>query len=115
MIVSLHVTHSSAGGTEGLNDVVPLLETEIGKRISGVRSISEYVIIRTCNRFEVYAATRDNRAVSEYFQSTIKTIVPSSNIAYVLEDRDCIRHLFRVVCGLDSLIVGEDQIQHQMR
>ena len=115
MIVSLHVTHSSAGGTEGLNDVVPLLETEIGKRISGVHSISEYVIIRTCNRFEVYAATRDNRAVSEYFQSTIKTIVPSSNIAYVLEDRDCIRHLFRVVCGLDSLIVGEDQIQHQMR
>ena len=115
MIVSLHVTHSSAGGTEGLNDVVPLLETEIGKRISGVRSISEYVIIRTCNRFEVYAATRDNRAVSEYFQSTIKTIVPSSNISYVLEDRDCIRHLFRVVCGLDSLIVGEDQIQHQMR
>ena len=64
MIVSLHVTHSSAGGTEGLNDVVPLLETEIGKRISGVRSISEYVIIRTCNRFEVYAATRYNRAVS---------------------------------------------------
>ena len=115
MIVSLHVTHSSAGGTDGLNDVVPLLEAEVGKRISGVRSISEYVIVRTCNRFEVYAATTDNRAVSDYFQSTIRTIVPSSNISYVLEDRECIRHLFRVVCGLDSLIVGEDQIQHQVR
>ena len=41
--------------------------------------------------------------------------VPSTNISYVLEDRDSIRHLFAVVCGLDSLIVGEDQIQHQVR
>ncbi len=115
MIVSLHVTHSSAGGTEGLNDVVPLLEKEVGKRIPAVQSITEYVIVRTCNRFEVYAASTDNRSVSDYFQSTIKTIVPSSNISYVLEDRESIRHLFRVVCGLDSLIVGEDQIQHQVR
>ncbi len=115
MIVSLHVTHSSAGGTEGLNDVVPLLESEIGKRITAVPQVSEYVIVRTCNRFEVYTATTDNRAVEDYLKSTIRTIVPSSNIAYTLTDRESIRHLFRVVCGLDSLIVGEDQIQHQVR
>lgn len=115
MIVSMHVTHSSAGGTEGLNDVVPLLESEIGKRISAVPHVSEYIVVRTCNRFEVYAASTDNRSVSEYLQSAIRSIVPSSNISYILEDRDSIRHLFRVVCGLDSLIVGEDQIQHQVR
>ena len=34
---------------------------------------------------------------------------------YVLEDKESVKHLFRVVCGLDSLIVGEDQIQHQVR
>ncbi len=33
MIVSMHVTHSSAGGTEGLNDIVPVLEAEVGKRV----------------------------------------------------------------------------------
>ena len=115
MIVSMHVTHTSAGGTQGLNDVVPLLESEIGKRVSGVPQITEYVIVRTCNRFEMYAATTDNRSVEDYLQATIRTIVPSSNIAYILKDRDSIRHLFRVVCGLDSLIVGEDQIQHQVR
>lgn len=115
MIVSMHVTHSSAGGTEGLNDVVPLLEAEVGKRISLMDQVSEYVIVRTCNRFEVYAAVTDNRAVSDFLESMLRTIVPSSNISYILEDRDSIRHLFRVVCGLDSLIVGEDQIQHQVR
>ncbi len=115
MIVSMHVTHTSAGGTEGLNDVVPLLESEIGKRITGVPQVTEYVIVRTCNRFEVYTAVTDNRAVEDYLQSTIKTVVPSSNIAYILQDRESIKHLFRVVCGLDSLIVGEDQIQHQVR
>lgn len=115
MIVSMHVTHTSAGGTEGLNDVVPLLESEIGKRIGAVQQVTEYIVVRTCNRFELYAATTDNRAVEDYLQATIRTIVPSSNIAYILKDRDSIKHLFRVVCGLDSLIVGEDQIQHQVR
>lgn len=45
----------------------------------------------------------------------VRTLLPFPNIAYVLEDRDSVKHLFRVVCGLDSLIVGEDQIQHQVR
>lgn len=115
MIVSMHVTHSSAGGTEGLNNVVPILEAEVGKRVSVMDQVSEFVIVRTCNRFEVYTATSDNRMVSDYLQSILRTIVPSTNISYILEDRESIRHLFRVVCGLDSLIVGEDQIQHQVR
>ena len=80
MIVSMHVTHTSAGGTEGLNDVVPLLESEIGKRIGAVQQVTEYIVVRTCNRFELYAATTDNRAVEDYLQATIRTIVPSSNV-----------------------------------
>lgn len=115
MLVSMHVTHSSAGGTAGLNDVVPKLDEEARKRLPGVPWITEYIIVRTCNRFEVYAATPDNASSKSFFDGLIRTNVPSSNIAYVLEDKDSIRHLFRVVCGLDSLIVGEDQIQHQVR
>ena len=115
MIVSMHVTHSSAGGTEGLNNVVPILEEEVAKRISVLDSVNEYIIVRTCNRFEVYTATADNREVADYLNFIIRSIVPSSNIAYILEDKESIKHLFRVVCGLDSLIVGEDQIQHQVR
>ncbi len=115
MIVSMHVTHTSAGGTEGLNNVVGLLETRVPDLIEEMDLVSEYVIIRTCNRFEVYMSTQDNRTVATYMESIIRSLVPSSDISYLLEDKDSIKHLFRVVCGLDSLIVGEDQIQHQVR
>lgn len=115
MLVSMHVTHTSAGGTSGLNEVVPILDEEVRKRIPGVQTAVEYVIVRTCNRFEVYVSTPDNASVVSFFDLMLKNVVPSSNISYVLQDRDTIKHLFRVVCGLDSLIVGEDQIQHQVR
>ena len=115
MIVSMHITHSSAGGTEGLNNVVTILEKTVPDYMSEMDFVSEYVIVRTCNRFEVYTATQDNRSVITHLGNLIRSIVPSSNISYLLEDKDSIKHLFRVVCGLDSLIVGEDQIQHQVR
>lgn len=115
MIVSMHVTHTSAGGTEALNDVVPRLDEEARKRLPDLDFVDEFVVVRTCNRFEAYVATSNNQAVTSFFETMIRVNVSTSNIAYILEDRDSIRHLFRVVCGLDSLIVGEDQIQHQVR
>ncbi len=115
MIVSMHVTHTSAGSVEGLNRVVAILENEFAGGMKEVRAVTEYIIVRSCNRLEVYTATTDNRATRDDLENVIHRVVPSSNISYVLEDRDSIKHLFAVVCGLDSLIVGEDQIQHQVR
>lgn len=115
MIVSMHVTHTSAGGVEGLNRVVAELDGLFAESVADLRGVSEYIIVRSCNRLEVYTATCDNRATREDLEKLIRMAVPSTNISYVLEDRDSIRHLFAVVCGLDSLIVGEDQIQHQVR
>ena len=115
MIVSMHVTHTSAGGVEGLNRVVAELDGLFADSVAVLRGVGEYIIVRSCNRLEVYTATCDNRATREDLEKLIRMAVPSTNISYVLEDRDSIRHLFAVVCGLDSLIVGEDQIQHQVR
>lgn len=114
-IVSLHVTHRSAGGTECLGSVIPVLEREFDSRLSAMPRVSEYIIVRTCNRFEAYAVACDGRELVLWFEDAIRSLVPSSKIAYVLEDDKSVKHLFRVVCGLDSLIVGEDQIQHQIR
>ena len=61
MIVSMHVTYRSTGGTQGLNDVVTALGDIIPQRIAEMDTVTEYVIIRTCNRFEVYTATMDNQ------------------------------------------------------
>lgn len=118
MIVSLHITHSSSGGVEFLNDVVPKLEKAVSDRIGFLDATDEYIIIRTCNRLEVYIVTHDNDQVKDYLDILVKNTVPytkSNNFWYTMEDWESIKHLFRVVCGLDSMIVGEDQIQHQIR
>ena len=115
MIVSMHVTYVSAGGTAGLNDVVTILEKSVPQQVASMKDVSEYVIVRTCNRFEVYAGCAENAGVRHAFRELAQRLVPSTDISYVLEDKDSIKHLFMVVCGLDSMIVGEDQIQHQVR
>ena len=72
MIVSVHVTYVSAGGTAGLNDVVTLLEKAVPKQVASMEGILEHVIVRTCNRFELYVACLDNdrvrHALREFFQ-----------------------------------------------
>ena len=59
MIVSFHVTHTSAGGVEGLNGIISKLEKAADGMMKGCDAINEYLIVRTCNRFEVYTATED--------------------------------------------------------
>ena len=118
MIVSFHVTHTSAGNVSGLNDIIPVLEKNVGEHIPGLRCVQEYVVVRTCNRFEVYISTLDNDSAKEMLREIARKSIPYSQyeqISFVLEDDKSVGHLFRVVCGLDSLIVGEDQIQHQIR
>ena len=106
MIVSMHVTYVSAGGTAGLNDVVTILEKNVPGQIASMKDVSEYVIVRTCNRFEVYAGCAENTKVRHALRELAQRLVPSTDITYILEDKDSIKHLFRVVCGLDSMIVA---------
>lgn len=117
MLISLHITHSSAGGMACLGNIIPDLDDVLRKKLDGNRFADEYVIIRTCNRLEVYVSTPNNQSVKNFLESLVRDTIPFSDrqVWYFLEDKECIKHLFTVVCGIDSLIVGEDQIQHQIR
>ncbi len=117
MLISLHITHTSAGGMACLGDIIPDLDDILRKNLEENRSVEEYVIIRTCNRLEVYVSTQNNSAVKTFLEGLIRSTIPFNDrqVWYFLEDKECIKHLFTVVCGIDSLIVGEDQIQHQIR
>ncbi len=118
MIVSFHVTHTSAGNVSGLDEIIPELEKNVAEQIPKLRYVQEYVVVRTCNRFEVYISTLDNEAAKESLRNIARKSIPFSQgerLSFILEDDKSVGHLFRVVCGLDSLIVGEDQIQHQIR
>lgn len=84
------------------------------------KSVLECVIVATCNRTELYAVVdRDNwchKHVRDFMESWFE--VPREEFApylYVHEDDEAKRHLFRVVSGLDSMVIGETQILGQVR
>lgn len=90
--------------------------TSLG-RMAGVR---EAVIISTCNRTEIYCAvdspTVRDPAIVEWFHGwhgqDPSAIEPC---LYRHFEADAVRHLMRVACGLDSLILGEPQIAGQLK
>ena len=117
MIISLHVTHTDAG-IEAMSEVAQMMESNITKYLQNTMAYNEYVILKTCNRFEIYVGTDDAEPVKKEFESFIRNTVPRSkdqSIPFINQGKASIRHLFRVSCGLDSLIVGENHIQGQVR
>ncbi|MDR1691090.1 MAG: glutamyl-tRNA reductase, partial [Candidatus Methanoplasma sp.] len=117
MIISLHVTYSDAG-VEAMSEVAEMMEAGISKFLHNTMAMNEYVVLKTCNRFEVYVGTDDIQPVKAEFETFVMNTVPRSkeqSIPFILQGKASIRHLFRVSCGLDSLMVGEDHIQGQVR
>jgi glutamyl-tRNA reductase len=82
--------------------------------------VAEAVVLSTCNRVEVYADVRAfHGGVAELTAllaaragATIDELTPRLYVHF--EDR-AVQHLFQVVCGLDSMVVGEGQVLGQVR
>jgi glutamyl-tRNA reductase len=82
--------------------------------------IHEAVAISTCNRTEMYLVTGDSvEAESAALASMARhaSIRPTELVSaiYSLRDDDAVRHLFEVAAGLDSMIVGEAEVQGQVK
>jgi len=64
------------------------------------------IVVHTCHRVEVYISP------AGYGERPLP-MLPAG--AQVLDDAEAARHLISVACGLDSAVLGEDQILHQLR
>lgn len=85
------------------------------KEIDGLR---EWFVLSTCNRVELYG--RGFTGVEEnliHFLSDFHGLEGCSYRSYLdrFRGRDVVEHLFRVACGLDSLVVGENEIYGQIK
>ncbi len=79
--------------------------------------LRELLLLSTCNRIELYAASRDLAFASlEAFLSETRGIAAGKFQAhcYRLSDAGAAQHLFEVAAGLDSLVLGEPQILGQI-
>ncbi|HFB61471.1 MAG TPA: glutamyl-tRNA reductase [Bacteroidetes bacterium] len=91
------------------------------KRLLNSGKVKGIVILSTCNRTEIYyhapksqkeAALRGILAGLEELKGYSDSLKPNF---YFRENEDTVAHLFKVVSGIDSLIVGEDQIIGQVK
>lgn len=118
-IVNLRITHKKAS--------IPILGGIRLKDYSLSSLANEIVIIQTCNRVEIYAANNDaekekvrevlvkewkKRVDNQIFVDAGKSFDECLEVDY---DVETIRHLFRLAAGLESMIVGEDQILGQVK
>ena len=77
---------------------------------------SEALLLSTCNRTECYLADGTADAASAVVALLSARLgADALPYVYVRRDREAVAHLFRVAAGLDSLILGEAQIQGQVR
>ena len=82
--------------------------------------LCEVLILSTCNRVDVAVVAEDQadpRALVADFLCGSRKVEPEllGPHLYYHEDRDAIRHIFRVAASLDSMVVGEPQILGQMK
>ena len=83
-----------------------------------LKEVSEAAILSTCNRTEFYCTTtHPNQQILIDWVAANKQISTSDFAPYLYSHTDSalIRHMFRVACGLDSMILGEPQILGQMK
>ena len=90
------------------------------RELRATDSISEVVAISTCNRTELYLVTSDGVEAESAALSVLARhagIRPTelTDCLYSFHERDAVRHLFGVAAGLDSMIVGEAEIQGQVK
>jgi glutamyl-tRNA reductase len=94
--------------------------SELARELREEAGVPEVVTVSTCNRTEVYAVAEDPVAAESAVLSLLARragIGPTelAGAIYAHHNCDAARHLYRVVSGLDSMIVGEDQIQGQVK
>ena len=79
-------------------------------------SVQEAAIVSTCNRTELYCATRDPQQAADWLAAYHRLSLPDiSPYLYSHPDNDAVRHVFRVASGLDSMVLGEPQILGQLK
>ena len=90
------------------------------KAATGADGVEEAVVISTCNRTEVYCVAGDPVAAESAVLGLLAAhagIRPTelADVIYSPRNCDAARQLFRVSSGLESMIVGEAEVQGQVR
>jgi glutamyl-tRNA reductase len=86
-------------------------------RLTELQGVTEAVLLSTCNRTEFYVITDDSGrdALQSWLHNEGNLDPAFADTLFSMEEEQAIRHIFRVACGLDSMVLGEPQILGQLK
>ena len=82
------------------------------------KDLMEVVILSTCNRSEIYISCEEIEVGIDIVKNFYEEFFQLNEVSLYLfskKDNEAIEHLFNVTSGLDSLVIGEDQILGQVK
>ncbi|HCH31589.1 MAG TPA: glutamyl-tRNA reductase [Oceanospirillaceae bacterium] len=94
------------------------------QQILAQTAISEVAILSTCNRTEIYGRLPEDSALAADPKQTVAAwlagyhdvdLYQVQRHCYFQEQDQAVRHMMRVACGLDSMVLGEPQILGQLK
>jgi glutamyl-tRNA reductase len=118
-LIAISINHRTA--PVEIREAVYLKEDEIRPFINIAKDnqIKEGLILSTCNRTEIFGIPSSNETNHEKFQNLLLNFKSSLNITeqhfQKFVSRDAIKHLFCVATGIDSLLVGDNQVFKQVK
>lgn len=82
-----------------------------------LQGVDEAVLLSTCNRTEFYVESdaAGLAALTGWLKNGQALSVDAEKALFTINGDQAIRHLFRVACGLDSMVLGEPQILGQLK
>jgi glutamyl-tRNA reductase len=94
--------------------------SELIAELAGGTDVDEAVAVSTCNRTELYLVAGDPDNATRVAADALATLgeIRPTELAEALRSfrgLDAARHLFRVTAGLESMVIGEAEVQGQVR
>lgn len=117
-IINVRITHKTAR--------LPLIEAVVFKNtkdalkvLRSMNAVDECVLLQTCNRVEIYAVSEEGEGVAKALKDFLvqKAGALADEVSRAIEcalDGDALRHILRLASGLESMVIGEDQILNQV-
>ncbi len=112
IVAGVSVSHSHTT-LDRIEAVTADSEREAVESICDHAGISEAFVLQTCNRAEAYVVSTDPETAHDALSSYLGDIDPE--FVSEFDHEESLRHLMSVACGLESLVLGEDQILGQLR
>jgi len=111
IVSGVSVSHESA--SIELIESLAVPTSDVVEHLLSEPGVSEAVALSTCNRFEAYVVTNERAAGRTALDDQVAAA--PADATRELDHEESLRHLMRVAAGLESLVLGEDQILGQVR